>query len=422
MCVEKIILAYSGGLDTSVSIRWLQQTYGYEVVTLTIDLGQERDLDSIQQKALSIGATKALVVDARATFVEFFVWPSLLAGALYQGVYPLATALGRPLIAKLMVDAALQEGAVAVAHGCTGKGNDQVRLDLAVGLLAPHLKIVAPVREWKMTRDAEIAYAAEHGIPVPATVQIPFSVDLNLWGRSVEAGVLEDPWHEPPEEAFAWTTAPEQAPDQPEYVELEFEAGIPTKLNGEHMDGVELIETLNVLAGHHGVGRIDHVEDRVVGIKTREVYEAPAALVLHAAHRALETLTLSRESLDLNAITSKAYADLIYRGLWFSALHRDLVAYIRSNQQYVSGTVRVKLYKGACQVVGRKAPASLYNKELATYDEGDQFDHSAAVGFIKLYGQAHRTQARVQLLDLLPQDQNLLGHASVKQIEAGQAD
>jgi argininosuccinate synthase len=410
--VEKIILAYSGGLDTSVSIRWLQETYGYDVVSLTIDLGQERDLETIQQKALGIGAIKALVVDARKTFVEFFVWPSLQAGALYQGVYPLATALGRPLIAKLLVDAAEQEGAVAVAHGCTGKGNDQVRIDLAVGLLAPHLKIVAPMREWKMTRDAEIAYAARHGIPVPATVQAPFIVDLNLWGRSVEAGVLEDPWNEPPEEAYAWTTNPSQAPDEPEQVELEFEEGIPTKLNGERMEDVELIETLNVLAGHHGVGRIDHVEDRVVGIKTREVYEAPAAVVLHTAHRALETLTLSRESLDLGAVISRTYADLIYRGLWYSAVHHDLVAYLGSNQQYVTGTVRVKLFKGSYQVVGRKAPASLYNKEMATYDEGDQFDHSAAVGFIKLYGQAHRTQARVQLLDLLPQSRELLGRAT----------
>lgn len=405
---EKVVLAYSGGLDTSVAIRWLQDEYGYEVITLTMDLGQGVDLTPIQQKALKVGATQAYVVDARTPFVDYFIWPSLQAGGLYQGVYPLATALGRPLIARFLTDVAAEVGAVAVAHGCTGKGNDQVRLDVAIQTLAPHLKIVAPMREWKMTRDVEIEYAIKHAIPVPVTQAKPYSVDENLWGRSVEAGVLEDPGVAPPEDVYDWTVSPWNAPNEPQSLTITFEHGIPTAVDGVEMSGVALIEHLHRLAGQHGVGRIDHVEDRVVGIKSREIYEAPAAIVLHAAHRALETLTLSRESLDFNAQISRLYGDLIYRGLWYSAIHRDLMAYVRSNQQHVSGTVTVRLYKGTCTVVGRRSPLSLYSQSLATYDTGDQFDHSAAVGFIKLYGQANRTQAQVQMLDMLPSTREML--------------
>src|SRR6266540_6905249 len=288
--MEKVVLAYSGGLDTSVAIKWLNETYDLEVICVTVDVGNERDFQSIQEKALRTGAIKAYVHDAKDDFVKFFVFPSLQAGTVYEGQYPLATALARPLIAKIMVDYARQEGATHVAHGCTGKGNDQVRFDVSVQALAPELKIIAPVREWRMTRDDEIRYAQEHNIPVPVTAASPYSVDANLWGRSVEAGVLEDPWNEPPEDAYAWTINPRFAPEEPTYLTIEFERGIPVALgdeNGERierLDAVTLITRLNELGGSHGIGRIDHVEDRLVGIKSREVYEAPAALILHAAH------------------------------------------------------------------------------------------------------------------------------------------
>jgi argininosuccinate synthase len=397
--VGTVVLAYSGGLDTSVAIRWLQEHYGLEVICLTVDLGaNDRDLRTVRERALQIGAREALIVDAKDIFVHYFIWPALRAGAVYEDRYPLATALGRPLIAKLLVDVARQEGATHVAHGCTGKGNDQVRFDVSVGALAPDLRVIAPIREWRMTRDEELAYAERHGIPVPATKESPYSTDQNLWGRSIEAGVLEDPNVEPPEDVFAWTKSPQQAPDTPAIVEIDFEQGTPVRLNGEALDGVTLIERLNALAGEHGVGRIDHVENRLVGIKSREVYEAPAAVVLHEAHRALEAMTLTRDAMRFKARVAQEYADLIYNGLWFSAHHQDLVAYVTSSQRFVTGTVRVKLYKGACQVIGRTSPSSLYRHELATYDRGDAFDSSAAVGFITLWGLPVRTQARAQLL------------------------
>src|ERR1700738_1789917 len=285
-----VVLAYSGGLDTSVAIRWINEQYNLDVIALTIDVGNDRDLPAIAARAEEIGAVKSLVVDGRADFVRYFVWPALQAGAIYEGQYPLATALARPLIARLLVEVAHAEGAVAVAHGCTGKGNDQVRFDVSINTLAPDLKIIAPVREWSMTRDNEIAYAAEHGIPINVTNASPYSVDQNLWGRSIECGVLEDPWEEPPEEVYAWTASPDiqdKSAAEPTYVEITFEHGIPIALNGEEVDGAHLIETLNKLAGGYGIGRIDHIENRLVGMKSREVYEAPAAVVLHAAHRAL---------------------------------------------------------------------------------------------------------------------------------------
>src|SRR5262249_7080078 len=344
------------------------------------------------------------------------VWPALMAGALYEGKYPLATALGRPLIAKLMVDAAREHNAKAVAHGCTGKGNDQVRFDVTFQTLAPDLKIIAPVREWKMSRPEALAYAAKHNIPVEARPESPYSLDLNLWGRSCEAGLLEDPWDEPPADAFGWTVAPEKAPDTPEYVTIDFEGGRPVALDGQKTDGVPLIERLNALGGRHGVGRIDQVENRLVGIKSRELYEAPAAVILHDAHREIESLCLSKPALRFKTLLAQEYADLIYNGLWFSAFHQDLAAFVASNQRFVTGFVRLKLLKGNAQIVGRKSDYSLYSKKLATYEGGDQFDHEAAKGFIRLHGLGQQTQAQLQLLKDgrgfdLP---GLLGHAKEK--------
>jgi len=394
----KVVLAYSGGLDTTVAVPWIREKYRLDVVTLTVDIGQPKDWEAVRQKALHCGAVKALVRDARELFAHSLVVPALQAGALYEGKYPLATALGRPLIAKLLVDAAQDEGAQAVAHGCTGKGNDQVRIDLSVQLLGPGLKIIAPVREWKMTRDEEIKYAKAKGLDVGEGSSGIFSTDENLWGRSIECGPLEDPWTAPPAGAFAWTKEPADAPAVPAEVTIDFERGVPVALDGKKMDVVALIQALNRLAGEHGVGRIDHVENRLIGIKSRELYEAPAAVVLTTAHRELESLTLSKEQQRLKSIISQHYADMIYNGLWFTALHRDLRAFVLSTQSHVSGTVRLKLHKGSCVVAGRKSPYSLYDRQLATYDTGDQFDSSAALGFIYVHGLSARTQAAKQLL------------------------
>jgi len=415
--MSTVVLAYSGGLDTSVSIRWIKEQYGLDVITLTINVGNERDFTAISQRAAQIGAIKSLVVDGRADFVRYFVWPGLQAGAIYEGQYPLATALARPLIARLLVEVARAEGAVAVAHGCTGKGNDQVRFDVSVQTLAPDLKIIAPVREWSMTRDSEIAYAAEHGIPVPVTSASSYSVDQNLWGRSIECGLLEDPWAEPPADVYTWTSS--TPPGEPTYIEVTFEHGIPVALNGEEIDGVELIEKLNQLAGSYGIGRIDHIENRLVGIKSREIYEAPAAVVLHTAHRALENLTLSRDQARFKEIVAGEYARLIYNGQWYSALHQDLATYVQSTQRFVSGTVRLKLASWHCMVVGRKSDHSLYNHALATYDSGDQFDHNAALGFIKLWGLPLSTQAQAQLLPSIGVEGNLLAGQQENLLEVG---
>jgi argininosuccinate synthase len=395
---DTVILAYSGGLDTSVMVPWIKEKYGLDVITFTCDLGQGEDIEQIRQKALRTGAVDAVAVDARQLFVDCFVWPALMAGALYEGKYPLATALGRPLIAKLMVDLARERNAKAVAHGCTGKGNDQVRFDVTFQTLAPDLKIIAPVREWKMSRPEALAYAAKHNIPVEVKAESPYSIDQNLFGRSIEAGLLEDPWDEPPPDAFAWTVDPVKASNEPEYVEIEFEQGRPIGLNGKRLDGVPLIEELNRIGGRHGVGRIDHVENRLVGIKSRELYEAPAAVILHLAHRELETLCLSKPAMRFKTLVSQEYADLIYNGLWFSAFHQDLAAFVASNQRFVTGHVRLKLYKGSAQVVGRKSDYSLYSKKLATYEQDDQFDHEAAKGFIRIHGLGQQTQAQRQLL------------------------
>jgi argininosuccinate synthase len=398
MARDKVILAYSGGLDTSVMVPWIGEKYNLDVVTFTVDLGQGEDIQAIKQKALKTGAVDAIAIDARNLFVDHFVFPALMAGALYEGKYPLATALGRPLIAKLMVDAAREHGAKAVAHGCTGKGNDQVRFDVTFQTLASDLKIIAPVREWSMTRPAALEFARKHNIAVEAKPESPYSIDQNLWGRSCEAGLLEDPWDEPPPEAYAWTTDPRKAPDEPQTIEIEFAHGVPVALDGQKLDGAPLIDKLNKLGGKHGVGRIDHVENRLVGIKSRELYEAPAAVILHDAHRELESLCLSKQALRFKTIVSQEYADLIYNGLWFGAFHQDLFAFVASNQRFVSGVARVKLYKGKATVVGRKSEQSLYSKKLATYDEGSDYDQSAAQGFIKIHGLSQQTQARLQLL------------------------
>jgi argininosuccinate synthase len=398
----KVVLAYSGGLDTSVAIRWINDKYNLEVIAVTVDVGNEKDFEVVRQKALRTGAIQAFIYDAKEQFVNDFVIPSLQAGTLYQNVYPLATALARPLMAKILVDYARQEGASHVAHGCTGKGNDQVRFDVSIQALAPEMKIIAPVREWSMTRDEEIRFAQEHNIPVPVTAASPYSTDANLWGRSIEAGVLEDPWNEPPEDAYAWTINPRFAPDEPTYVTIDFERGVPVALGDEpdrteRLDPVVLVTRLNELAGAHGVGRIDHVEDRLIGIKSRELYEAPAAIVLHTAHSALESLTLSREQLRFKDIVSAEMSQLIYDGRMFSGHFRDLSYYIASTQRFVTGSVRMRQLKGQAVAAGARSPHSLYDFGLATYEKGDQFDHSAAVPFIKLFSQSLRTQARIQL-------------------------
>ncbi|MDA0987546.1 MAG: argininosuccinate synthase [Chloroflexi bacterium] len=396
----KVVLAYSGGLDTSVAIPWLKERYDAEVITLTANLGGGQGRSDVEERALAAGAIKAFVVEGREDFVRHFVFPALQAGAIYQGQYSLGTALGRPLIARYLLEVAHREGAEAVAHGCTGKGNDQVRFDLSIAGMDPSLRIIAPAREWNMTRDEEIQYGKSRNVPLDLGQRSPFSIDENLWGRSIEAGTLEDPWQEPPEEAYSLTRSLENTPQTPLYMEVSFNRGLPVALNGDDMNGVDLIQHINDVAGEHGVGRVDHLEDRLVGIKSREVYEAPAATVLHAAHRALESITLSRDQLRLKEKVSQEYAEHVYNGLWYTGFHQDLDAYVKSTQHYVTGTIRVKLFKGSCTVVGRTSPFSLYQHDLATYDKGDSFDHRASEGFIHIYGLAGRTQARVQPLEL----------------------
>ncbi len=391
--MNKVVLAYSGGLDTSVAVAWLREQFGVEVVTLTIDLGGGSLRKGVERRAMSAGASKAYVVDARERFTTDFVWPHLQANALYQGAYPLATALARPLIAQLLVEVATREGADAVAHGCTGKGNDQVRFDVAVHALDPGLEVIAPMRVGMgLSRDQEIDYANERGIEIPITKGSPYSIDVNLWGRSCETGVLEDPWVTPPPDAYEWTVAPGSAPD-PVEIEIAFEGGIPVALDGARLGPIELIERLHELGGAHGVGRIDHVEDRLVGIKSREIYEAPAAMILHTAHRALEGLTLSKDTLRFNRLVADELAQLTYDGLWFSALHRDLRGYVASSQRVVSGDARIRLDHGSAVLVGRRSPLSLYDRSLATYEDGDAFDHAAAVGFIEIFGLPLRVEA-----------------------------
>lgn len=414
---DKLVLAYSGGLDTSVSIPWIKDHYGYDVITMCVDVGEGngQNLQVVQDKAVQVGALKSYRVDAKKRFAHEFIAPALKANALYEGKYPLASALSRPLIAQLLVEVAAAEGAVAVAHGCTGKGNDQVRFEVSINALAPQVKVVAPVREWGFTRDEEIRYAAEHNVPVPVNLDNPFSIDANLWGRAIECGVLEDPWREAPEEAFLWTVSPQAAPDQAEDVIIQFEQGVPVALNGQTLSLETLISQLNSICGKHGVGRIDHVENRLVGIKSREVYESPAGRVLIMAHQELEHLTLTREVLQYKMGLELEYSKLIYNGLWFSPLKAAFDAFIDTTQAHVSGEVRVKLYKGQAQVTGRQSPHSLYRHDLATYTTGDSFDHMAAVGFISLWGLPTSVHAA---LHTKGQDAKQLGQLEVSVVEA----
>ncbi len=387
----KAVLAYSGGLDTSVAVMWLTEQ-GYDVITMTADVGQRNvDLQAAKSKALHSGAIKAYIFDLKKTFVENYVYPSLKANAMYQGTYPLVSALSRPLIAKTLVDIANKEGAVAVAHGCTGKGQDQVRIEVCATALNPNIKVLAPVRDWHFSREVEMEYAAKHGIPVKATVSSPYSTDDNLWGRSIECGMLEDPWNEPPEDAYEMTANPLEAPDNPEFVEITFENGIPVALNGDRMHGVELIQKLNQIAGKHAVGRIDMIEDRLVGFKSREVYECPGSTTLLAAHRAMETLTLDKQVLKSKRELETRFAELTYEGYWFSPLRDAINAFVNDTQRYVNGTVKIRLFKGQATVRGLKTSKSIYRHDLATYSEGDTFDHSAAVGFINIWGLPVRT-------------------------------
>ena len=383
----KVVLAYSGGVDTSVCIPYLKEEWGVEeVITLAADLGQGDELEPIREKALKSGASTSLVADATEIFITDYAFPSIQANALYEDRYPLSTALARPLIAKLLVEAAAEYGADAVAHGCTGKGNDQVRFDVAIAALNPKLKVLAPAREWGMGREETIAYGEKFGIPAPVKKSSPYSIDRNLLGRSVEAGPLEDPWNEPLEEIYVLTQAISQTPNEPDYVEIGFEQGIPVSLDGQNLSPIALVTQLNQRVGAHGIGRIDMLENRLVGIKSREIYEAPALMVLIQAHRDLESLTLTADVTHYKRGIEQTYSQLVYNGLWYSPLKGALDAFIQQTQQRVTGTVRVKLFKGHAAIVGRKSHNSLYSPELATYTSEDQFDHKAAEGFIYVWG------------------------------------
>jgi len=383
--MEKVILAYSGGLDTSCCVAWLKER-GLDVITYTADLGQGINFAQLKKKANDCGVARVYVQDLRNRFLRQFVFPALCAGAIYEEKYPLATALGRPLIAEGLVELAHKEKAAYIAHGCTGKGNDQVRLEVSIASLDEKLKVIAPLREWQLnTREDEIRYAKAHRIKVTATKKNPYSIDLNLWGRSIECGVLEDPALEPPEEIYQLTKNSLKCANKPIYVTIQFSHGIPIKLNGRGLNPVSLVSELNKLAGACGVGRIDMVENRLVGIKSREIYEAPAAVVLHLAHQGLETLVLDKETAQFKKIVAEKYAQLVYNGLWHSPLKAALDKFVEQTQKKVNGTIKLKLYKGNCICVSRKSPYSLYKKGLATYEAGDKFDRSAAEGFIKIW-------------------------------------
>lgn len=393
MSKEKVILAYSGGLDTSVAITWLMKDY--DVVAVCMDVGEGKDLDFIHDKALKVGAVESYVLDVKDEFAEEYVLPALQAHAYYEQKYPLVSALSRPVISKKLVEIAHKTGATTIAHGCTGKGNDQVRFEVAIAALDPNLKVIAPVREWKWSREEEIEYAKANGVPVPADLDNPYSVDQNLWGRANECGVLENPWNQAPEDAFGITTSPEEAPDTPEFVDIEFKEGKPVALNGEELKLADLIQKLNTIAGKHGVGRIDHVENRLVGIKSREIYECPGAITLLTAHKEIEDITLVREVSHFKPILENELSNLIYNALWFSPATQAIIAYIKETQKVVNGIAKVKLYKGHAQVVARQSANSLYDENLATYTSADSFDQDAAIGFIKLWGLPTQVNSQV---------------------------
>jgi len=387
---KKVILAYSGGLDTSCAVAWLADK-GYDVIAYMSDVGQGGDYDKLKKRAITAGASKVIIEDLKEEFAKDFVFMSLKAGAVYESKYLLATALSRPIIAKGLVEAAKRENADSVAHGCTGKGNDQVRFEVTVMALAPELKIIAPLREWHMySREEEIEYAKENNIQIDATKKSPYSLDKNIWGMSIECGILEDPWNEPPEDAYQMSIDPDKAPSKPTYVEIEFEKGVPVKINGKKRNPVDLILKLNEIGGKNGIGRTDLVENRLVGIKSREIYEAPGAWILYHSHKDMESLVLDRELLHFKEIIALKYAELVYYGLWFTPLKKALDAFINNTQKHVSGAVKVKLLKGVASVVGRASPYSLYKKEMATYDKGDKFDRSIAEGFINVWGMPYK--------------------------------
>ncbi|MCQ8892141.1 MAG: argininosuccinate synthase [Candidatus Methanosuratincola sp.] len=385
MEIKKIALAYSGGLDTSVAIKWLSEKYGSKIVTVTVDVGQEEDFRAIGEKALNVGAENHYTVDAKEEFIREYVFPSIKANGLYQGKYPVSTALSRPLIARKLMDIAHREGCDAVAHGCTGKGNDQLRIEISCRALDPTMKILAPTREWGMSRDQEVEYAMKHGIPVSQAAK-KYSIDQNLWGRSIESGPLENPWNSPEEDGWEWTTSPERAPDKPTLIELEFRKGVPVGINGEACSPVELVRRLNKVAGENGVGRIDHMEDRIVGIKSRETYECPAALTILEAHKDLEKLVLNRHELSFKRLVDEQWTFMVYAGFWDDPLREELDAFLNKANDRLDGRVKVKLYKGSMIVVGRESPNSVYDFRTATYDSSSTFDQSLSKGFVELWG------------------------------------
>ena len=394
--VNKVVLAYSGGLDTSVIIPWLKENYDCEVIAACVDVGQREELEGLEEKALSSGASKCYIIDARQEFIEDYIYPTMMAGAVYEGEYLLGTSFARPIIAKKQVEVARKEGADAVAHGATGKGNDQVRFELTYKALAPDLKVIAPWRIWNITsREDAIDYATERGIPVPVSKAKPYSMDLNLWHCSYEGGVLEDPWQEPDDEMFRLTLDPVKAPSEPEYLEISFERGRPVALDGREVDSITLIERLNAAGGRHGIGRIDIVENRLVGMKSRGVYETPGGTILYAAHRALEQLTLDKDTMHYKQLIAHRYAELVYNGQWFTPLREALDAFVRVTQETVTGTVRLKLFKGSVTVVGRQSPYSLYSEELATFG-ASSYDHKDAQGFINLFGLPIKSRAQLE--------------------------
>ncbi|MBF8294921.1 MAG: argininosuccinate synthase [Bacteroidetes bacterium] len=393
---QRIAVAYSGGLDTSVIVKWLQEKYDADVITVTGNLGQKKELTGVPDKAYKTGAKKVYVQDLRDEYVEEYIFPALKAGALYEHTYPMATSLGRPLLAKSLVEVAKRERCTVVAHGCTGKGNDQVRFEAAIAALAPDLKVLAPLRDWEFkSREEEIAYCEKHDIPVSATKKNPYSIDENVWGTAIECGILEDPMVEPPADAYQCTVSPQDAPDKPTSVTIEFKLGVPVALDGKKMSGFDIIDRLNQIAGANGVGRIDLIENRLVGIKSREVYEAPAAVVLHFAHLELERLTLDKEVAHYKSKIAQDYATMIYNGLWFTPLRPALDAFVNETQKTVNGIVKLKLYKGNVDIAGRMSPNSLYDTKLATYTVEDTFDHKASEGYIKIFSLPAKTFYRV---------------------------
>ena len=403
MAKDIAVLAYSGGLDSTISIDWIKENYGYEVITLTVDLGGGQFSDDLESRAKKAGALDCVILDVKNEFVKDFILPSLKAGVIYEDNYLLATSIGRPLMAKKLVEVAYKYSARAVAHGCTGKGNDQVRFDTAIKTLSANepLEIIAPAREASLTRDQEKEYAEKLGIKLPGVEERVYSIDRNLWGLAIEGEDLEDPWVEPPEDAYLITKSLEDTPNDPAYVEIGFKEGMPIKLNGEIMDFLEIIEKLNLIAGDHGVGRVVHVENRLVGIKSREVYEAPGATVIHNAFQSLEKLVLNRDQSRMKDMISSNYSDLVYDGRWFSGLRENLDAYCKSSCRYMTGEVRIKLYKSKCDVVGAKSPYSLYSYDLATYSNDDKFKHDSAEGFIDIYSLPSRIQRKQQIHDEL---------------------